>query len=342
MSSTEKRASLSSGLLIPKDIARIGDADPVPEDLPEEEGGDSEDTAALAPPAVLPATMLSRKGTASAAGFRPEYWAYDRAATAPPPVESPAVVSLFSDPPSRPAEPPATSTETATVPEILAPAVLAPPAAQQTRPSVLILGLGCIAIILSVSLYWLSEAGRTVAPSPVSVVAVPPSAPPQVAPAADVASAPPEIPVAATPQAPPADSQGTALPRVEAPTADAPAEVAENGSAPAPQRAAPPAPVDASLSSDEIESLMVRGDQLLATGDISAARLFFQRAAEQGNGPAATEVGKTFDPLFLEQAHVRGIRGDAAIAAQWYRRAAAAGDRQGQIWLDRLLARFPG
>jgi hypothetical protein len=346
MSSTEKRASLSSGLLIPKDIARIGDAEPVPEDGPEEEGGDSEDTAALAPPAVLPATMLSRKGAASAAGFRPEYWAYDRAVTAAPPAESPAVVPLFSDQPPRQADPPTRSEPTAAL-EIPVPAAMAAPKAQQTRPSVLILGLGCIAIILSLSLYWLSGAGRgdrTVSLTPVSVIAVPPAAPAppvQVAPATEVASARPEIPVAVAPQTPPpVDSQDTAPPHVEAQPADAPAAVAESSTAPV--AAAPPEAPAASLSPDEIESLIVRGDQLLATGDIVAARLFFQRAAEQGSGPAATEVGKTFDPLFLEQAHVRGIRGDAAAAADWYRKAAAAGDHQGQTRLDRLLARFPG
>src|SRR5216683_2723137 len=88
--------------------------------------------------------------------------------------------------------------------------------------------------------------------------------------------------------------------------------------------------------------LMARADQLLATGDIVAARGFYERAAEQGEAPAMTAVGKTFDPLFLEQVRVRGSRGDAGKAADWYRRAGAAGDAEAEQRLKRLIARYAG
>jgi TPR repeat protein len=37
-------------------------------------------------------------------------------------------------------------------------------------------------------------------------------------------------------------------------------------------------------------------------------------------------AGKTYDPQFLSQMGARGIRPDAAIAADWYRKAFALGD----------------
>lgn len=108
----------------------------------------------------------------------------------------------------------------------------------------------------------------------------------------------------------------------------------------------PSAPVVAAVpdaaSASEIAALMARADQLLATGDIVAARGFYEHAAEQGTAAAMTAVGKTYDPLFLEEMHVRGSRGDAGKAAEWYRRAGTAGDREAGQRLKRLIARYAG
>ena len=97
-----------------------------------------------------------------------------------------------------------------------------------------------------------------------------------------------------------------------------------------------------SASSPEIETLLARGDELLANGDVAAARLFYQRAAEQGSAAAATAVGQTYDPFFLDQVHVRGARGDVRAAEDWYRKAIAAGDRQAEVRLKRLGAKPSG
>jgi TPR repeat protein len=80
---------------------------------------------------------------------------------------------------------------------------------------------------------------------------------------------------------------------------------------------------------------------LLATGDIVAARAAYERAAAGGNRTAAMGVAKTYDPIFLAQTGVRGLRGDPARAALWYARAAAAGDRDAQQRLRRLRAQYP-
>ena len=95
------------------------------------------------------------------------------------------------------------------------------------------------------------------------------------------------------------------------------------------------------LPADVTEALIERGDELLRTGDIMAARLAYERAAAGGNRNAETGVAKTYDPLFLAQSGVRGLRGDPGRAALWYGRAAAAGGREAQERLKRLRAQFP-
>ncbi len=82
-------------------------------------------------------------------------------------------------------------------------------------------------------------------------------------------------------------------------------------------------------------ALIQRGDAMLALGDLSAARLLYERAAAGGDGHAATAAGKTYDPAFL--ARFGGvIPGDPAMAAGWYRRAIALGDREAEEALARL------
>jgi hypothetical protein len=61
-------------------------------------------------------------------------------------------------------------------------------------------------------------------------------------------------------------------------------------------------------SAAEIAALVMRGDAFLSTGDIVSARLFYERAADGGDGNAALRLGATFDPGFLSWAGVRGLR----------------------------------
>lgn len=67
---------------------------------------------------------------------------------------------------------------------------------------------------------------------------------------------------------------------------------------------------------------MKRGNDSLALGDVAAARLFFQRAAEGGSAAAAISLGKSYDPAYAPP----GSSPDVAKAAMWYRRALALGD----------------
>ena len=161
---------------------------------------------------------------------------------------------------------------------------------------------------------------------------------PQVEPPAEAAVLPP----AATPQVEP-PVEAAALPPAATP---APSDTANGATSKgAPEPAAAPAPVEATASvalpAEEAVALIRHGDQLLATGDIVAARSAYERAAAGGNRVAAIGVAKTYDPVFLLQAGVRGLKGDPQRAALWYGRAAAAGDREAQQRLRRLRAQFP-
>ena len=79
------------------------------------------------------------------------------------------------------------------------------------------------------------------------------------------------------------------------------------------------------VSEETIALLISRGDALLSRGDASSGRLFYTRAVEAGSAQAAFRLGASYDPLFLVGAGVRGVRGDAALAAYWYKRARALG-----------------
>lgn len=80
------------------------------------------------------------------------------------------------------------------------------------------------------------------------------------------------------------------------------------------------------LSLTETAALVTRGDGFLSNGDIASARLFYERAADAGNGAAALRLGATFDPGFLGRAGIRGIPGEPTQAAFWYRRSSELGE----------------
>jgi TPR repeat protein len=75
------------------------------------------------------------------------------------------------------------------------------------------------------------------------------------------------------------------------------------------------------LSAAEIAGLLARGDWFFATGDVTSARLFYERAAGAGEARAAVKLGETFDSAFLGRLNLRGVRADPGMAVFWYRRA---------------------
>jgi len=79
------------------------------------------------------------------------------------------------------------------------------------------------------------------------------------------------------------------------------------------------------LDASEIALLMKRGTELAASGNIGAARLMFQPAAESGEPSAAFALAQTYDPSVLEKLGAKGITADVALAQRWYDKAKALG-----------------
>jgi len=105
-------------------------------------------------------------------------------------------------------------------------------------------------------------------------------------------------------------------------TAPAPASAAVTIAGPLEPRPTPPKQLVAltqpRLNAAEVAGLVKRGDNFLAAGDITSARLFYERAIEAGDGLAAVRMGITFDPVFLEQVGIRPTVGNQREALAWY------------------------
>jgi multidrug efflux system membrane fusion protein len=101
-----------------------------------------------------------------------------------------------------------------------------------------------------------------------------------------------------------------------------PAAAAATISEPLEPRPTPPkqvvALVQPPLSAAEVSGLVKRGDYFVATGDITSARLFYERAIEAGNRGAAVRMGITFDPVFLDKVGIRPTVGNQREARAWY------------------------
>jgi len=131
----------------------------------------------------------------------------------------------------------------------------------------------------------------------------PESAPPAAAAPAPVQSPPPVMAIPAPPAAAP-----LALPPAPALAASPPAPAPE----PLRQASAP------SLPRDEIEGYLAKGERMLKTGDIAAARLFFTRAAEAGEVRGALAMARSFDAETLRTLPVYGLQPNPQEAARWY------------------------
>ena len=106
--------------------------------------------------------------------------------------------------------------------------------------------------------------------------------------------------------------------------------------APIPPKPPPSAAPVASAPQLDLGLLLSRGNAMLALGDISAARLLYERATALGSAGAATRLGNTYDADFLASIRAKGIVADQAAAIAWYRKAAALGDTEAVHQLKRF------
>jgi pimeloyl-ACP methyl ester carboxylesterase len=129
--------------------------------------------------------------------------------------------------------------------------------------------------------------------------------------------------LAVPPEVQPGSSSGGGQP-------GAPPEEQKMSQAPAPSSGASDSPIVAVAPPQtpalDPDWLVGRGKALLQLGDLSAARLFFERAAAQGHAGAMRALAETFDPIELQRLRILGAASDPHRAIEWYRRAAEAGD----------------
>jgi hypothetical protein len=90
------------------------------------------------------------------------------------------------------------------------------------------------------------------------------------------------------------------------------------------------------LSPDELDRLIHRGEAFLDQGDVAAARLVLERAAEARDPRAALALGSTYDPNVLRRMGVVGVQPDAEKARVWYERAAEFGSGEASQRLTAL------
>ncbi len=99
-----------------------------------------------------------------------------------------------------------------------------------------------------------------------------------------------------------------------------------------------PAKPTRQMDAASIKLLMQQGEQVLASGDVLAARIVYQRAAEAGDAAAALALGATYDPSVLAKMGVRGVSGDTEKARMWYERAKEYGSSDAPRRLDALAS----
>jgi hypothetical protein len=75
------------------------------------------------------------------------------------------------------------------------------------------------------------------------------------------------------------------------------------------------------LDGQETMMLLKRGKDLIAAGDLAAARLVLRKAADANSAEAALALGATYDPFVLRELKVYGFTADAAMARVWYEKA---------------------
>jgi hypothetical protein len=97
-------------------------------------------------------------------------------------------------------------------------------------------------------------------------------------------------------------------------------------------------PAPRQLNEEEIAVLLKRGKDLIATGDLAAARLVLQRAADANDVEAILALAATYDPYVLRELKVYSFAADAGMARTWYEKARQLGSSAALRRLDMLTS----
>ena len=132
----------------------------------------------------------------------------------------------------------------------------------------------------------------------------------------------------------PVGTRGAANPETPIDAAQRPAlPTSPQNVSPSVARRPPVAAEDASV----VAAKMKIGVELMTYGEVAAARVMFQRAAEAGDGAGAFALAETYDPLVLGGLRLReGIMPDLAQARTWYERARDLGSLEARDRISRL------
>jgi hypothetical protein len=125
------------------------------------------------------------------------------------------------------------------------------------------------------------------------------------------------------------EPSGPAAPTPQQPTAS-----------PGPPSAARVEPPVREINPNEVAGFVRRGQELLASGDLQAARLFLLRAAEAHDARAALLLAKSFDPIASKRFGLADAEPDLARARSWYQKAEQWGASEARRELD-ALASYP-
>ena len=98
-------------------------------------------------------------------------------------------------------------------------------------------------------------------------------------------------------------------------------------------------PSATALNRDAIAAFLKSGQELMASGDITAARIILLRAAEARDPEAALALAATFDPIFLERNRAHGIVPDVPSARRWYEKEKEFGSEEALQRLEMLARR---
>jgi TPR repeat protein len=94
------------------------------------------------------------------------------------------------------------------------------------------------------------------------------------------------------------------------------------------------------IDPNEVAGFVRRGQELLTSGDLQAARLLLLRAAQAHDAQAALLLAKSFDPILSKQFGMADAEPDLAQARNWYQKAEEWGASEARRELD-ALANYP-
>jgi hypothetical protein len=92
------------------------------------------------------------------------------------------------------------------------------------------------------------------------------------------------------------------------------------------------------LNQHEISVLVLRGEEYLKAGQIAAARLVLQRAADAHDPRGTLMLGASYDPIILDRLGVLGLAADAETARVWYEKAKEFGSSEAPRRIEMLAS----